>query len=247
MPLTYAIGLFFVACLAQVMRLVEHGFGAFTAAVLVSLAMAAVALLLLGRQIRMIALPPTAPQYGPEGPTWCWGRTATLLSLSLVFIFFLVACASIFTFASIRVPPVSAVVSALAVQILVFALAQELFFREAVLKAFGGHVRRAFAVSVAAAMLFHLPHGTPAALMAAGGAAAYMALRVAGMNIVAVAAVHGATVVLFGRILVAEQAPDALWTYALLYALGHAAFAGAVLGLARSPRPARILRLGRSL
>ena len=70
--------------------------------------------------------------------------------------------------------------------------------------------------------------------------AAGIRLRIAGMNLLVVAAVHGAALVLFGRVLVAELSGDALWYYAATSAAGHALFAAGVLALLlpRAPRRA---------
>ncbi|WP_275566184.1 CPBP family intramembrane glutamic endopeptidase [Psychromarinibacter sediminicola] len=202
------------------------------------------ALIVLGRDVVHVIRAPGRRQYGVDRLGWSWQKTGTLCFAIPILVLVTVSCGAIFTSYYIHVPDWSALGWGLAVQILVVALAQELFFREAVLKIFGGALPVAFGISTMAVALFHLPDGLPAAVMASGAALAYMALRVAGMNILLVAAVHGGANVLFGRVLLPELAGDALWTYAIVFAAGHALFAGLLVALAQPTRAAAVPRAG---
>ncbi len=245
MPLTYAIGLFFVAFLGEALRGGTYGPGSFGWVVTMGAAMALVSLVILGRDARFLIRSPGRRLYNVDGLGWSWRRTAAILPLLPFLWLILVGCAATLTEVSVHVPKWQVLVWALAVQILIWALAQELLFREAVLKVFGASLPVAFAVTAVASALFYLPQGLPAAMIAAGGAVACMALRVAGMHLVAIAAFHGASVVLFGRVFVADLGGGALWAYALVFALGSALFASGVLLIVRAPRGAGSWRLDR--
>lgn len=240
MPLTFAICLFFVAALAEILRRGGVDLPPLALAALVNGAMAAAGLVLLGRDAISLIRAPGPRLYGATGLGWSWRRTVRLLPLIPIMFIVPVACGLIFTDLLLVVPGGKALASALLVQIVLYAFAQELFFREAALKVFAPNRAVAVAVSAVAVTLFYLPQGLPAAMIAGGGALACMALRIAGMNLLVVAAVHGAALVLFGRVLVAELSGDALWYYAATSAAGHALFAAGVLALLlpRAPRRA---------
>ncbi len=234
MQLSFAISLFFVAGIAELMRHSGVDISPLTALIAVSVAMAGAGLVLLGRDAQQLIRPRKTRQYGIVLLGWSWHRTGRLL-LSVPFLCAVpIFLASLVTDFVLVPQSAGALFSALFVQVAIVALAQELFFREAVLKTFGAVLPVAFFVSAGASLLFHLPNGLPAALIAAGAALAYMALRVAGMNLFAVAAVHGGVSVLLGRVLVAQIAPQDIWTYALSVSAGHALFAVALLALIRA-------------
>ncbi len=236
MPLTFAIGMFFAAMLGETFRLGWIPATPLLAAMTVSAALILVAGLILGRDAKAL-IRPSGNLYGGRGTGWTWRRSALLLlSVPLLWLLPVAGGAGVTEF-FLHVPKPAKLVSALVVQILVIALAEELFFRESVLKVLGGRLPLCFAATAAATALYTLPQGAPAAAMAAGGALAYMALRVSGMNLLVVAAVHGVTNVLLGRVLVAQLAPDSLWIYCLAVAAGYAVFATALMSL-RQPRPA---------
>ncbi|WP_172295319.1 type II CAAX prenyl endopeptidase Rce1 family protein [Pseudoruegeria sp. HB172150] len=198
---------------------------------------AAFALFLLGRDVPSLIRAPGRRLYDQDGLGWSWGRSVSLLGLIPVVLSVPIACGLLLTDIVVFVPGVQSLLWALFVQIAIIALPQELFFREATLKVFRANLPGAFGVSALAMVLYKLPEGLPAALIAAGGAFAFMALRVAGMNILLVAVVHGTTAVLFGRVLVAELSGQALWLYATCCMLGHAMFALAVVTVLRARRP----------
>lgn len=234
MPLTFAICLFFVAGLGEVLRRGDFGMSPLATVAVLAAAMCLFALAILRRDAINLIRSPGRALYTEDNLGWSWQRTIALA----FFVPFLwgisAACASIFTSYVVVVPAMPKLASALAIQVLIFALPQDLFFREAVLKVFHHNLTLAFAASAIAVTLFNLPHGMPTAVIAAGTATAFMALRVAGMNIFVVALAHGATNVLFGRVLLAEISADALWLYAIVFAGAHLLFA-ALLMLIRQP------------
>jgi len=234
--------LFIVAGVAELLRQGGLGLPPLVTLSAISAVMALSGIVLLGRDADGLIRQKSDRQYGIEGLGWSWNRTLALLPI-LPFLVLIPAgfVASFTEFLFVRQDAAS-LAAALAVQILVIAIAQEMFFREAILKIFGARLPVAFAVSAGAALLFHLVHGLPAAFIAAGASLAYMALRVAGMNLFVVAAVHGTMTVLFGRMLVAQIQIADIWPYAAAVAGGHAAFAGLVMLLRHAPARAAVLR-----
>lgn len=245
MHLSFAISLFFVAGIAELLRQGGLDLPPLMTLSAISGVMALAAVVLIGRDADRLIRPGDARLYGIEGLGWSWRSTAALLPLIPFLVLIPATFVASFTEFVFVGQDAGSLAFALLVQILVIAIAQELFFREAILKIFGALLPVAFAVSAGATLLFHLVHGLPAAVIAAGASVAYMALRVAGMNILVVAAVHGATTVLFGRILVAQIEVTDIWPYAAAVAGGHAVFAAAVLVLRRAPAyPAGLRRTG---
>lgn len=225
MPLTFAVSLFFVAGLGELVRQGGLEVQPLSALLLIGAAMGLAALALLGRDVPGLIRHGRAARYGTDLGRWSWRRTLWLLCI-VPFMWLTAALfGAVFSSYVVLVPKLPSLLSAFAVQCIVVALAQELFFREGVLKVFGRHLPTAYAITAVATLLFYLPQGGPAAVMAAGCGLAYMALRVSGMNILAVAMVHGATSVLFGRVVVAQLDNEALWPFAFAYAGGHALFA----------------------
>lgn len=234
MPLTFAICLFFATGFTELVR--QGWFDAAPLAALgfTSASLGLAALLLLNRDVYGLIRPGAQRGYGPEIRRWTCGRTLLLLTTVPLMWLTVYLIGGMVTGYVIVTPRLENVVTALAVQWLLVALAQELFFREAVLKVFGAHPPVAYAVTALAVLVFYLPHGSAVAMMAAGSGVAHMVLRQCGMNIFAVAFVHAASTVLFGRVVVAHLSGDALWLFALAYVGGHLTFA---LGLLLTLRP----------
>lgn len=237
MPLVFAIVLFAVAAIAECVRQGIVNLAPLASATLISAAMGFAALVLLGRDALHLVRPSASPLYGLSDLRWSWRRTGRLAIVAPLAILLPAAFAALVAPFHIVSPTALGLLAAFAVQTLVFAVPQQLFFTEAALKVFGPNLRLALAMSVIATAVFHLPGGLSGAVLAAATGLACIALRVAGMNIFAVAVVQGAITVVFGRVLVAQVDEITLWAYAVAYALGAAVFAALLLTRRGARRP----------
>jgi hypothetical protein len=107
-------------------------------------------------------------------------------------------------------------------QVLLVALAQELFFREAVVKALKSNTGAIYFVSGLAFFIYYVPQGVPTAMIAAGMGLYLVALRLIGTNVLALAVIHGATVVMFTNVLPLGLTGRDEWMYAAFFLAGAA-------------------------
>lgn len=183
---------------------------------------------------------PKDPLYGSERLNWSWPRTA--LGLFLGPALWVVPVAYGFALNQINITPITidSLVQSLLSQVLLVVVAEGLFFREAVIKAFGRDIVPVYIISVLSVIIFYVPAGAPEALIAAGSGIYYLTLRLIGTNIWIVAALHGATLILFGEVLSLGLVQSQLWSYAIYSASASAALSLLIFMLfATSSREAR--------
>ncbi|MEM6324847.1 MAG: CPBP family glutamic-type intramembrane protease [Pseudomonadota bacterium] len=219
MPLAFSFLLFAVAGIAYFVRHGGVDLSPLAAATAVSAALCIAALGLIGREIPTLFKQPDRGR-GDAYPRWSWGQTLRLSVFVPLVIALPTFCAATVVTIQPIAPTLLSVFVALSVQIVLFAIPQELFFREAALRAFGRNLTLAFVMSCLATALFHLPLGFAGAALAAASGAVAMALRVAGMNIFVIAALQGTATVIFGRLLVAQTDAVNLWYYTTAFTLG---------------------------
>lgn len=189
---------------------------------------------------------PRGGLYGRARLGWSWPRTALALAL-LPLVWAVPLAVGLPLPATLAAPGDPAgwvaalrdpLIAAIAVQWLVVALAQELFFREAVIKCFAADLRAVFLISGLSSFIFFVPYGVPAGLLAAAGGLVFLALRLIGGNILVVALAHAATIWAWSGAADAALAPgDALALAAQILA-ACAALSG-LLAVLLAPRPAR--------
>lgn len=180
-------------------------------------AIAFCALVLLRSDIVWVVRRPDHALYGDTRLNWTWRRTA--LGVFLGPLIWIVPLAYGFALIQINLNPVSTetLVQVLLMNILLIGLAEELFFREAAVKAFGEDIRAIYVASTLAFFIFYLPGGVPAALTAAGLGMYYTTLRLIGTNILCVAVLHGVTTVAFAQIFALDLTPAEQWPYAIYF------------------------------
>lgn len=178
---------------------------------------------------------PQIPLYGNERLNWSWPRT--VLGVLLAPLLCIVPIAYGFALIQINVNPIGPdlLVQALLVQVLMVTIAEALFFREAVIKAFGRDMLPVYVISTLAVFIFYIPSGVPGALIAAGAGMFYLTLRLIGSNILVVAVLQGATVVLFGEVLALDLSQSQLWSYAIYFISASAALSLLIFMLFSTP------------
>lgn len=188
-------------------------------------ALALAALFMLRGDILSVFVRPKAELYGQADLGWSWPRTALALIIAPVL------CILPFGFglALIQINVVSLdalrLIELFAGQALLVALAQELFLRETVLKAFGASVAMMFLVTALTTFIFHLPQGGSYAMMASGAGVFYMSLRLLGANILVVAAIHAGISVVLTHVIVPDLNISEIWPYAIYFTVGAVALA----------------------
>ena len=172
------------------------------------------ALLILRADIVFALRSPRHDLYGDARLTWTWPRT--FLGLVLGPALWIIPVAYGLTLVQINIipVPVETLIEALVVQVLLIALAEELFFREAALKAFRSDIRAIFLISGLSFFIYYVPQGLPTAIIAAGAGLYFLTLRLIGTNILAVAFVHGASVVMFTKVLSLGLTGGDEWVFA---------------------------------
>lgn len=198
------------------------------------------ALLLLRSDLIQTMHCPKDPLYGSERLNWTWPRT--VLGIFLGPLIWTVPVAYGFALIQINVNPIAVdgLLQVFLGQALLVVIAESLFFREAVIKAFGRHILPAYVISVLALFIFYVPVGVPEALIAAGSGIYYLTLRLIGTNIWAVALLHGATLILFGEVLSLGLTQSQLWSYSVYYVSASAALSVLIFMLfATSSKEAR--------
>lgn len=184
-------------------------------------ALALAAVLLLRSDAIYTVYRPRHALYGDTGLNWTWPRTA--LGLFLGPLLWVLPAAYGVALIQINVVPAvtAAMVQAALLQMVLVGVAEGLFFREAAIKAFAGNRGQIYVVSALAVFVFYFPAGAPQALIASGAAIYFLTLRLIGTNILACAAIQGATVVVFTQMLDLGLTQAELWPYAA-YFLGSA-------------------------
>jgi hypothetical protein len=186
------------------------------------------AVLILRGDLVSCLLRPGAALYGRDEYSWSWPRTALGLFLSPLLWMIPVAYGFAVTQVTVDIGLTSSVLEAAMIQMLLIGLAEGLFFREAVIKAFGQNRSQIYVISALSVFVFSLPAGVPVAMMATGAALYFLTLRLIGTNIVVVAIIHGATVVIFSGVLTLALTEGETWSYAAYFLAVAAALSAGV-------------------
>lgn len=157
---------------------------------------------------------PKRDLYGHSHLGWTWSRT--VLGLFLGALLWIVPAAvdpiQFQTEAlSLRTPTL---LTALALQVLLVALPQELFFREAAIKSFRGDTSTIYLLSGLAYFVFFVPAGLPTAVVMAGAGVFFMTLRLIGTSILAIALIHGVLNMLLTKGVTMGLTGNDEWLYA---------------------------------
>lgn len=149
--------------------------------------------------VTYLVRPPKRDLYGKAHLGWTWSRTGLGLTLGALLwaIPAIVDPVQLQTTAQSLLTPV--MLTALMFQVLLVALPQELFFREAAIKAFRGDTNTIYLLSGLAYFIFYVPFGVPTAMIMAGAGVYFMTLRLIGTSILAIALIHGATNLLLAK------------------------------------------------
>lgn len=240
MQVAYAIIFFIFVGVSETLRHGVFGLNPSDTPIIIYGALAICALLLLRSDLITTMHCPKDPLYGSERLNWSWPRTA--LGVFLGPLLWIVPLAYGFALVQININPVvpETLIRTLLAQVVLVVIAEGLFFREAVIKAFGRDIFPVYVISALAIFIFYVPAGLPAALIAAGSGIYYLTLRLIGTNIWVVAALHGATLILLGEVLSLGLAQSQLWSYSIYFISASAALSLLVFMLfATSSREAR--------
>lgn len=214
MHIAFAVVFFVFVGLSETLRHGIFGLNPLETAGIIAGALALSALLILRGDIVSVLRAPRHDLYDDPRLTWTWSRT--FLGLILGPVLWIIPVLYGLTLIQINIVPVptETLVEALVVQVLLVALAQELFFREAAIKAFRSSPGAIYLISGLAFFIYYVPQGLPMAVMAMGAGFYYLTLRLIGTNILAVALIHGATSVLFTQVLSLGLTGREEWIYA---------------------------------
>lgn len=151
------------------------------------------ALAILRSDIVFLIRRPLRGLYGSTHLGWTWSRTVLGLILGTL-LWIIPAAFDLVQFQNGALALLTpALLTALALQVLLVALPEELFFREAAIKAFRGDTNTIYLVSGLAYFIFYVPFGVPTAMVMAGAGVYFITLRLIGTSILAIALIHGAT------------------------------------------------------
>lgn len=214
MHIAFAIAFFLFVGLCETLRHGVFGLNPSEIDGIIYGALAFMALFLLRGDVVYLLRQPRGTLY--DSPRFAWSWTRSLLGIALVPLLWAIPALYGISLIQINLVPVSAqaLLGVLAMQILLVALAEELFFREAAIKAFRSDIRAIYLMSGLASFIFYVPDGVAVALVAAGAGVFYLTLRLIGTNILLVAVAHGATVVVFSDILSLGLTSGEQWSFA---------------------------------
>lgn len=214
MHIAFAVLFFFYVGLCETLR---HGVFGLTPSEVSAVsygALVLIALVILRGDVVFLLRRPHHALYGAARLNWTWRRTALGLALAPLLWLVPVAYGLAKGQLSYMPLPVETLLRLLAGNVLLFALAEELFFREAAIKAFHSDTAAICVISVLSCFIFHLPDGASAAMIAAGVGVFFLTLRLIGTNLLAVTLAHGATVILLSDVLALGLTRIQLWGYA---------------------------------
>ncbi|MHA6261770.1 CPBP family glutamic-type intramembrane protease [Arenibacterium sp. CAU 1754] len=231
MPIAFAICFFIYVALSETLRHGVFGLSPSEISAISYVALALGALLILRADILFTLRPPRHALYGDARLNWTWTRTAMGLVLGPLLWIIPVAYGVSLIQINIGSFLVPTLIEALLYEVVMVAIAVELFFREAAIKAFQGNVPAMILASSLAYLIFHIPAGVPAALIAAGSGLYFLTLRLIGTNILAVALLHGATVIVMTQIIPLGLTGAELWRYSVYFAVAAVVLSMAVLSL----------------
>ncbi len=240
MQVAYAIMFFILVGVSETLRHGVFGLNPTETPVIIYGALAICALLMLKSDLITTIHRSGEPLYGSGRLNWSWPRS--VLGIFLVPLLWIVPVAYGFALAQLEIHPITSttVLETLLTQVLLVAVAEGLFFRETVIKAFGREILSVYVISTLALFIFHVPSGLPMAMIAAGSGIYYLTLRLIGTNIWVVAALHGVTLILFGKVLSLGLSQEQFWPYSIYFLIASAALSLLVFMLfAPSSREAR--------
>lgn len=194
-------------------------------------AVAFCALIILRSDIVFTIRRPDHAIYDNARLNWTWPRT--ILGVFLGPLLWIIPLAYGFALIQINMHPMSAetLVELIVFQVVMISFAQVLFFQEAVIKAFRGHIVMIFVASTLAFFIFNLPGGAPAAMIAAGTAIYCLTLRMVGTNILVVGAIHGVTTVMLTQVFSLGLTQAEFWPYAIYFFAAAATLSLVVYGI----------------
>lgn len=172
------------------------------------------AVVILRGDLISVIIRPKSTLYGTPRLIWTWPRT--LFGVMLGPLLWVVPVLYGVVLLQITVLPDVSVarLAASFAPFLLIAIAESLFLREAVIKAFSPRLAHIYVVSTLAVFIFHVADGVPQALISAGAGVYFLTLRLIGANILAVALVHAASMVVFSEALNLGIEAAQIWTYA---------------------------------
>ena len=223
MPIAFALTFFVYIGLSETLRHGVFGLSASEIETMLHGLLPICALLLLRSDAIWLIRRPKSELYGDPRLTWTWGRSLLGLVAGPVILLAVPLAYGLWR-EQVSIQPLNpeALADGLLYQTVVVALGVELFFREAVVKAFAGHGVYMVLASVLACFVYHVPEGLPQAMAAAGAGLFYLALRLAGVNILAVALVHAVVVLAQGQIIPLSVPGSEMWTYAICFTVAAA-------------------------
>lgn len=222
MHIAFAVVFFVFVGLSETLRQGIFGLNATEIAGITSGALLFSAVFILRGDIVFLLRRSRQDLYGDARLNWTWPRSGLglILGPALWILPFIYGSTLIqINFTSISL---DTLITALATQVLLVALAQELFFREAVVKAYQSSTRAIYLVSGLAFFIFYVPQGVPAAMIAAGMGLYLVALRLIGTNVLVLALIHGATSVMFTNVLALGLTGRDQWMYGAFFLAGAA-------------------------
>ncbi|HBS51207.1 MAG TPA: hypothetical protein DEA05_14515 [Rhodobacteraceae bacterium] len=171
------------------------------------------ALILLRGDVVFLLRRPGHDLYDDRRLGWSWRRTALGLAVAPALWIAPVSWALAsgeppFTPFAVQNMPAGTVAT-----LLVFALAQTLFLREAAIKAFHADIRAIYLVSVLSCFIFYLPQGLPAAMVGAGVGAFLLTLRLIGTNPLVVACIHAINGIMLTEVLAPGPSGTGDWNW----------------------------------
>lgn len=231
MHLAFAVSFFLFVGLCETLRHGIFGLNPSETTGYIYTAMAFCALFILRGDVVYLLRQPRHALYDSAHLNWTWKRS--VLGVILGPLLWIVPVVYGLTLNQINLLPISAetLIELLVLQILLIALAEEFFFREAAIKAFRTDISAIYLISVLAFFIFYVPQGVPAALIAAGAGTFYVTLRLIGTNILVVAVVHGTTNVMFSQVFSLGLTLGNEWGYAIYFMVASVALSAAVFHL----------------
>lgn len=231
MHIAFAVIFFLLIGVSESLRLGFIGLNPTEATALIYACLAFGAVLILRNDCLSLVRSPKRPLYGNPRLHWTWKRT--VLGLFLAPLLCLLPILYGLTLIQIKffVIPTEVLIEAIAYQVVFVALAEELFFREAAIKAYGQDIRALFVASGLACFIFYYPTGLGPAMMAGATGIFFLSLRLTGMNILAVALAHGTLSVVMTQVIPAQVGRAQMWPYAIYFTVSTLILALVVVNL----------------
>lgn len=176
-----------------------------------------IAFCILRGDTKYIIINPTDNLYGQTRFIWRWHRAIILLLVIPAFWAIPLGYGYVSSVLALRETSTEILLQAILVQFFLVACAEELFFREAGIKAFRHDLVQIYLFTGGAFFIMHLNQGLGPALIALGVGTVYMTIRIAGVNIILVAVLHGITNVIFSKLVSIGLGSDSILFYGLFF------------------------------